>query len=57
MKMQKLKYVFYQDGALFIGWLKDYPEYKTQGHSIEELMENVDEIFEEIVGGKVLVGR
>ncbi len=35
--MQKIKFTYWRDGEYYIGFLNDYPDYETQGHSKEEL--------------------
>jgi len=35
--MEKLKYVYWHDEGMWLGYLEDYPDYMTQGVSIEEL--------------------
>ena len=47
------KFVYFQDGTMFIGWLEDFPDYKTQGESLEELMENLKDIHRELTGGAI----
>ena len=39
--MRTIKYTFWQDGKFYIGFLNDYPDYKTQGFSKEELLDNL----------------
>ena len=41
----KHKYVFYKEKDMFIGYLDEYPDYRTQGSTIEELEENLKDIF------------
>jgi predicted RNase H-like HicB family nuclease len=43
--MQKLKYIHWQDGEMFLGYLEEYPDYWTQAESLEELRENFAELF------------
>jgi hypothetical protein len=33
--------VYWQDDAMWLGYLEEYPDYMTQGKSLEELMENL----------------
>ena len=33
---------------MFIGWLEEFPDYRTQGETLEELRENLKDIYEEI---------
>lgn len=39
------KYVYYQEEDMFIGWLEEYPDYRTQGVTLEELKENLKDIY------------
>lgn len=38
--MDKKKYVYWKDEDMWIGYLEEYPDYMTQGETIEELEEN-----------------
>ncbi|RJO62982.1 MAG: type II toxin-antitoxin system HicB family antitoxin [Dehalococcoidia bacterium] len=51
--MEKIKYVYYQEGDAWVGWLEAYPDYKSQGMSLEELEENLRDIYAEINTGKI----
>ncbi len=51
--MQKLRFVYYQENEMLVGWLEDYPDYRSQGMSLEELKENLKEIYDDITSGKV----
>jgi predicted RNase H-like HicB family nuclease len=47
------KFTYYQDDDMFIGWLEEYPDYKTQGESLQELMDNLKDIFNELTSGTI----
>ena len=51
--MEKLKYVYWQDEGMWLGYLQEYPDYMTQGESIEELEENLRDIFKELTSGNI----
>ena len=51
--MKTIKYVYWQDGAYYIGHLVDYPDYQTQGLSKEELLENLRDLLTDIESGEV----
>ena len=51
--MAKTGFVYYQEDDFWVGWLKEYPDYKTQGKSLEELEENLRDIYEDLSTGKV----
>lgn len=46
--METKKFMYYQDEDMFIGWLEDFPDYKTQGETLDELEENLKDIYEEL---------
>lgn len=51
--MQKLKYVDWQDADMYFGYLEDYPDYWTQAESLDELRENLADLFRDFTGGDV----
>jgi predicted RNase H-like HicB family nuclease len=46
--MKKIKYTYYKDGDFWVGWLETYPDYRTQGATMEELEENLRDILNDI---------
>jgi hypothetical protein len=36
---------------MFLGYLEDYPDYWTQGESLEELKENLADLFRDFSSG------
>jgi predicted RNase H-like HicB family nuclease len=36
-----------------VGWLEEYPDYRTQGSTLEELKENLKDIYEDLNSGKI----
>ncbi len=51
--MGTAKFVYYQEDDLWVGWLEDYPDYRTQGTTFEELKANLKDIYEDINSGKI----
>ena len=49
--MDKRKFVYYQDDDMWIGWLEEYPDYRTQGETLDELKDNLKDIYEEVTSG------
>lgn len=47
LKMDIKKYVYWQEEDMWLGYLEEYPDYKTQGESLEELKENLKDIYQE----------
>jgi predicted RNase H-like HicB family nuclease len=51
--MRAIKYLHCEEGDAWVGWLEDYPNYRTQGYSMEKLEEHVKDIVEELSGGSI----
>lgn len=49
----KHKYVYWQDGTWWLGYLDEYPDYQTQGSTLEELLENLKDIYLELNSGNI----
>jgi predicted RNase H-like HicB family nuclease len=48
--METKKFIYYQEGDMWIGWLEEYPDYRTQGETLDELKENLKDIHDELTG-------
>lgn len=51
--MESLRYIYWQGGDAWLGYLQDYPDYWTQGESLEDLQEHLKELYRDIAGGKL----
>ncbi len=51
--MEMKKFVYYQEDDTWVGWLEEYPDYRTQAYSLEELKENFREIHHDLTSGEV----
>jgi hypothetical protein len=47
------KFIYYQEDEMFIGWMEEYPDYKTQGGTLQELVDNLLDIYNELTGGNI----
>jgi predicted RNase H-like HicB family nuclease len=43
--MNIIRFTSWKDEQFFIGFLNDYPDYKTQGESKEDLIENLRDLW------------
>jgi predicted RNase H-like HicB family nuclease len=50
----KKKYIYWQDDDMWLGYLKEYPDYWTQGETEEDLRENLLDIYKELESGTIL---
>lgn len=51
--MNTAKYIYWQDEAMWLGYLEEYPDYRTQGETKEELEENLRDIYNELTSGSI----
>jgi hypothetical protein len=51
----ELSYYYWKDGDFFIGYLGEYPQYPTQGESLEDLETGLREIYGWIKDGTLKI--
>jgi predicted RNase H-like HicB family nuclease len=51
--MEVRKYIYWQDDDMWLGYLEEYPDYMTQGETLEELKENLRDIYRELNSGNI----
>jgi len=51
--MNSIRYTYWQDGEMWLGYLEDFPDYMTQGQTLEELQENLKDIYQEVTSGNI----
>ena len=51
--METKRFIYYQEEDMLIGWLEEYPDYRTQGETMKELQENLIDIYKELTSGKI----
>jgi len=51
--METKKYIYWEDEGMWLGYLVEYPDYRTQGESIEELKENLKDIYNDLISGSI----
>lgn len=43
-----MEYTYWKDKDFYIGYLNDFPDYKTQVYSVSELEENLKSLYDDI---------
>ena len=51
--METKKFIYYQEDDMLIGWLEEFPDYRTQGETLDELKENLQDIYAELSSGRI----
>jgi len=44
----EVRFVYWQDGAFWLGFLEEFPDYMTQGESLDELRENLVDVYRDL---------
>jgi predicted RNase H-like HicB family nuclease len=51
--MQLVKILVWQEDDAWVGYLQDFPDYWTQGESLEDLKEHLKEIYADLSAGLI----
>ena len=51
--MQAIRYIYWQEGANWLAYLEDYPDYWTQGESLDDLIDRLGDLYRDMTGGQV----
>lgn len=51
--MQTVKFVHWQEGDAYLGYLQDYPDYWTQGETLDDLKTHLVDLHKDIVSGEL----
>ena len=53
MSANKIGFTYWQDGGFWVGHLGDFPDYLTQGTSLEDLKEHLADLHRELTSGAI----
>jgi predicted RNase H-like HicB family nuclease len=51
--MQTAKYVHWEEDGSYIGYFVDYPDYWTQGATLDDLKEHLRDLFADLTSGQI----
>jgi hypothetical protein len=51
--MQTVKFVYWQEGSLWLGYLQEFPDYWTQGETLDDLKEHLVDLDHDLAGGHI----
>lgn len=49
--MQTIKYVYWQEGSGYLGHFVDYPDYWTQGETLDDLKGHLLDLYADLTSG------
>jgi predicted RNase H-like HicB family nuclease len=51
--MTTARYVYWRDGNQWLGHLEEFPDYLTQGESLEDLQDNLKDLYRDLTSGEI----
>ena len=51
--MQTVKYVYWQEEDAWLGYLEEYPDYWTQGETLDDLIEHLRDLYLDLTSGQI----
>jgi len=51
--VQSIRYIHWQDGDMWLGYLEVYPDYMTQGRSLKDLEEHLRDLHKDLTSGAI----
>ena len=51
--MSGLRFVSWQDREFWLGYLEKFPDYLTQGESVEDLREHLRDLHRDLTSGEI----
>jgi hypothetical protein len=51
--METTRFVHWHEEDAWVGYLQDYPDYWTQGESLDDLKEHLRDLYRDIMSGEI----
>lgn len=51
--MKNPKFVYWQEGEFWVGYFEEYPDYETQGESLDDLKEHLRDLYKDLTSGEL----
>lgn len=51
--MQTAKYIHWQEDDAWLGYLEEYPDYWTQGETLDDLIEHLKDLYLDLSADKI----
>ena len=46
-------YIYWQEDKMWLGYLEEFPDYWTQGETLEDLQEHLKDLFGDVASGAI----
>jgi predicted RNase H-like HicB family nuclease len=51
--MQVIKIVYWEEDGAWIGYIQDYPDYWTQGNTLNDLKDHLKDLHQDLTSGEL----
>ena len=51
--MQAVKIIVWEEEGAWLGYLQDYPDYWTQGETLDDLKEHLKDLYQDVTSGRI----
>jgi hypothetical protein len=51
--MQAIKIIVWEEDGAWLGYLQDYPDYWTQGETLDDLKEHLKDLYRDVSSGTI----
>lgn len=51
--MTTARYIHWRDGEMWLGYFEEFPDYMTQGETLEDLQENLRDLYRDLLSGEI----
>jgi hypothetical protein len=51
--MPTVKYVYWQEDHAWLGYLEEYPDYWTQGETLDDLIGHLGDLYLDVTSGQI----
>jgi len=51
--MQTARYVYWQDDDAWLGYFEDFPDYWTQGETLDDLVDHLKDLYLDLTSGQL----
>lgn len=51
--MQTVKFTYWEDDGMFIGYFVEFPDYWTQGTTLTDLQEHLRDLYDDLTSGDI----
>lgn len=51
--MTTARYIYWRDNGQWLGYFEEYPDYQTQGESLQDLQEHLKDLYSDLTSGQI----